>query len=93
MDANGNTTLYEYNSGGQLAMMTDPMGNSEYYCYDAGNRLGRITDRNGTETTYTYNMYESILNRRAKNPAAPETELAEMYQYTAEGLLRAEIGE
>lgn len=91
VDANGNTTLYEYNSSGQLAMMTDPMGNSEYYCYDAGNRLGRIIDRNGTETTYTYNMYESILSRRAKNPAAPETELAETYQYTAEGLLRAAI--
>ena len=91
MDANGSTTLYAYGSSGKLSMMTDPVGNSEHYCYDAGNRLSRITDRNGTETTYTYNMYESILSRRAKNPAAPETELVETYQYTPEGLLQAAI--
>lgn len=50
-----------------------------------------MVDRNRTETVYTYNMYNSILERRAKNYTDPEMGLTESYQYTPEGLLQAAI--
>ena len=71
--------------------MTDPEGDCETYAYDAGDRLCRKTDRNGTETTYTYNLYNNLLERKAKRTSDTTASLSERYEYTPEGLLKSAI--
>ena len=91
-DGEGNTTTYTYNGINKLAAITDPMGQQESYAYDEEERLCRKEDRNGTVTKYSYNMYGNLLARRARKPEDTE-ELSEVYEYTAEGLLKSALSQ
>ena len=91
-DGEGNTTTYTYNGINKLAAITDPMGQQESYAYDEEERLCRKEDRNGTVTKYSYNMYGNLLSRRARKPEDTE-ELSEVYEYTAEGLLKSALSQ
>ena len=54
VDANGNTTKYEYDMSGRRIREIDALGNVASYIYDAkGNVLTR-TDANGHVTSFTY---------------------------------------
>ena len=74
-DANGNTTIYQYNTTGMLVSETAPMGHTTSYTNDAGGNLISKTDGNGNTTTYTYDA----LNRLTRKSYADGTSTAFTY--------------
>jgi RHS repeat-associated protein len=64
-DRNGNTTTYEYNVGGQLTRIVDPVGLATTFAYN-GNRVSTITDPANRVTQLTYDAAGNLL--RITNP-------------------------
>jgi RHS repeat-associated protein len=74
-DRNGNVTYMTYNSGGRLALVTDPFGRTVQFTYNSGNHLSSITDPLGRVTQFQYDA----LNRMPTQITDP---LGNVTQYT-----------
>jgi RHS repeat-associated protein len=62
-DKNGHTTLYTYDSSGDLIQTTDPLGNVSTDTYDGvGNRIG-FTDADGNATNYQYDGLNRLIKQ------------------------------
>lgn len=62
-DANGNGTIYQYDTLGRLLNETDPLGNVTSYTYDANGKLSAKTDANGATIKYTYDSLGRLLKK------------------------------
>ncbi|MCM1079016.1 MAG: hypothetical protein NC344_04795 [Bacteroidales bacterium] len=56
-DRGGLTTLYEYDSYGRIARVTNPMGLTNEYGYDSSGRLASLKDHRNNITTYEYDSF------------------------------------
>jgi RHS repeat-associated protein len=60
-DAAGETTVYAYNTAGQLASVTNPLNQTTSYQYDAFANLTTIINANGvTAASFTYDAYARV---------------------------------
>jgi RHS repeat-associated protein len=79
IDANTNSTSYQYDPLGRLLSETDPIGNVTSYTYDANGNLITKTDGNGATTKYSYDSLGRLLKKTY--PDATTT----MFTYDAKG--------
>lgn len=63
-DANGNVTVYHYDSQYRTTKIEYPNGSTEVNTYDDNNNLASTTDRNGNKTEYTYDGRGNILTEK-----------------------------
>jgi RHS repeat-associated protein len=68
-DARGKTTLFDYDSSGDLATITSPLGNKTTYTYDSSGRMSSLRDPRGNVpvppsgylTQWTYDENDHVL--------------------------------
>lgn len=63
-DANGNVTVYHYDSQYRTTKIEYPNGSTELKTYDNSNNLASVTDKNGNKTEYTYNNDGYVLSEK-----------------------------
>ena len=61
IDANGNTTAYEYDELNRLTRITSPMGNETQFNYDGLGNITERTDPNGNTTSYGYDVLNQLI--------------------------------
>ena len=63
LDANGNTTRYQYDSRGNLTAIVQPDGHGSQYSYDALGSVTASTNERGQTIQYTYNPRGELLRK------------------------------
>ncbi len=61
-DTTETTTLFEYDSAGNLAAKTDKEGRTTAYTYDALNRITKVIDPANGETIYEYDDRDNLIS-------------------------------
>jgi len=84
-EPDGAITLYEYDSGGNLAATTDALGNKTKREHDLAGQLTKLTDPLGNETTFTYTSLGQITS--VTNPNGDKT----MYSYYPGGKVQSVV--
>ena len=73
-DANGNVTVYHYDSQYRTTKIEYPNGSTELKTYDGSNNLASVTDKNGNKTEYTYNNDGYVLSEKRFDGAVKKYE-------------------
>ena len=73
-DANGNVTVYNYDSQYRTTKIEYPNGSTELKTYDSSNNLASVTDKNGNKTEYTYNNDGYVLSEKRLDGAVKKYE-------------------
>ena len=59
-DADGFTTVYEYDAFGEATKVIDPEGGERLFSYETDGKLASRSDENGNPTTFTYNALRNL---------------------------------
>ena len=81
-DANGNVTIYYYDSQFRTTKIEYPNGSTELKTYDSSNNLASVTDKNGNKTEYTYDNSGNILTEKRFDGAVKKYEYNRNNQIT-----------
>ncbi len=69
VDANGNETLYTYDTQGRTTSVKYPDGTEEIRVYNESGCLAFVTDRQGTTISYTYDEKGNVLHETRQDGA------------------------
>lgn len=74
VDANGNTTAFEYDERDRVVRRTDPLLNDQTFVYDGNGNRRFSTDRNGQIIEFQYDAANQLVNKILL-PGTPEEEV------------------
>jgi YD repeat-containing protein len=83
VDANNQTSRFEYDQLGRRVKRTLPAGQFEVFSYDNGGNLTSRADFNGRTTTFAYDMMRRLLSR-TPDPSLSQPAVSFTYNSTGQ---------